>query len=379
VIAGTTKGSGGYRLTFELTPAAAPSSAQLQPMDDTGRTLTTGGTVKPIAFFFDPEGRPMSGARVQWMKTPEAGDTASISFPSDGLAPTSPRGFSQVTGTVTSLGTVGFGPSLLDAGVRSGATAPAGALRIEGTDDATSPEATAVASLLSIPTPPIHAHIGIRLGTIDPWSGTMELAMDKPERAEILHAQPERVLRGGEASAREQEAMTAGGSPQAQSRRPQTPTRLSSARGRVAALEAPSCAAPSFRALSVNGTVQGPFTLTLTDLTPKTGESSGSEEVGPEGIRGHRVDKTIELKIAITDGTGFEPTYPILVHLQVSGPAAGLLALGRPSPPAAPSPSSGTSGTRRETSSPPTTPSATGSGRRRASRASCRTPRDPWG
>lgn len=106
VIAGTTKGSGGYSLTFELTPAATPSSAQLRPVDDTHSTLTTGGTVKPIAFFFDPEGRPMSGARVQWLKTPEAGDAANISFPSDGLAPR----LAGVSSVFRGMRTIRFGP-----------------------------------------------------------------------------------------------------------------------------------------------------------------------------------------------------------------------------------------------------------------------------
>jgi hypothetical protein len=194
VIAGTTKGSGGYRLTFELVSAPAPSSAQLRPVDDTHRTLTTGGTVKPIAFFFDPEGRPMSGARVQWLKTPEAGDAANISFPSDGLAPTTTRGFSQTTGTVTSLGTVGFGPSLLDAGVQAtAASAPSGAFLTAGAGDASSPDTHGLSHA-----PAALAYVGIHLRSIDPWSGTMELTVDEPKEIETLGAQPERVQRGGE-------------------------------------------------------------------------------------------------------------------------------------------------------------------------------------
>jgi hypothetical protein len=216
----------------------------------------------------------MSGARVQWLKTPEAGDAANISFPSDGLAPTTTRGFSQTTGTLTSRGTIGFAPALLDAGVRSTAgAAPAGALLAATAGD--SPETASADAFLPTPAPPLLAYIGISLGSIDPWSGTMELTMGKPERAESLAVQPERIRRGGEDSSREPEALWAGGAVA----RP-APARLSSSRRRFAALEAPSCAAPSFRALSVNGAVQGPFTLTVTDLTPKTGESSGTEEVG---------------------------------------------------------------------------------------------------
>ena len=46
-----------------------------------------------------------------------------------------------------------------------------------------------------------------------------------------------------------------------------------------------------------------------------------------EGIKGHRIQKTIRLKIDIQDGTGSAPAYPVLVHLSVGGPRHGSLIL----------------------------------------------------
>lgn len=70
-----------------------------------------------------------------------------------------------------------------------------------------------------------------------------------------------------------------------------------------------------------------PLTVTPTDLTPSTGQSVPNGVVGPEGIHGHRVGKTIRLKIEIRDASGSAPNYSVLVHLALGGPSHGKLIL----------------------------------------------------
>jgi len=50
--------------------------------------------------------------------------------------------------------------------------------------------------------------------------------------------------------------------------------------------------------------VNPPYTVTLTDKTPSTGQATENGVVDVQGIHGHRIDKTIRLKIDIQDGSG---------------------------------------------------------------------------
>jgi hypothetical protein len=89
-----------------------------------------------------------------------------------------------------------------------------------------------------------------------------------------------------------------------------------------------SCSAAAFPAAGTTAAqVNPPYTVTLTDLTPSTGQTQPNGEVGVEGIHGHRVEKVIRLRIQIKDKYGVEPTYPVLVHLATGGPAHGTLIL----------------------------------------------------
>ncbi|MEX0880892.1 MAG: hypothetical protein WD451_14325, partial [Thermoanaerobaculia bacterium] len=99
----------------------------------------------------------------------------------------------------------------------------------------------------------------------------------------------------------------------------------------LAALAAPqaitSCSTAVFVQAGVAWIPQPPFTVTVTDLTPSTGQSQQNGVVDAAGIHGHRIEKTIRLKIEITDATGQPPNYPVLVHLSLAGPAHGKLIL----------------------------------------------------
>jgi hypothetical protein len=89
-----------------------------------------------------------------------------------------------------------------------------------------------------------------------------------------------------------------------------------------------SCTAATLRAAGTTAAqVNPPYTVTLTDLTPSTGQSEPNGEVGVDGIHGHRVEKVIRLRIQIRDQYGVEPTYPVLVHLATGGPHHGTLIL----------------------------------------------------
>ena len=84
-----------------------------------------------------------------------------------------------------------------------------------------------------------------------------------------------------------------------------------------------ACTPATFRAAGVSAAaVAGPFTVTLTDLAPKTGRVTGTEVIGVDGIHDHRVNKTIRIKIGIKDSNGTEPNYPVLVRLWLAGDSA---------------------------------------------------------
>lgn len=70
-----------------------------------------------------------------------------------------------------------------------------------------------------------------------------------------------------------------------------------------------------------------PFAATLTDLTPPTAGGPANGEVGAGGVHGHRIEKDVRLKLEITDATGSEPTYPVLVQLALGGPRPGQVIL----------------------------------------------------
>ena len=90
-----------------------------------------------------------------------------------------------------------------------------------------------------------------------------------------------------------------------------------------------SCGAATFTQLNVPaGTVlHPPFTATLTDLTPSTGGTEANGVVDTAGIHGHRIEKSVRLKLEVTDALGAEPTYPVLVQLAMGGPQHGQVIL----------------------------------------------------
>ena len=89
-----------------------------------------------------------------------------------------------------------------------------------------------------------------------------------------------------------------------------------------------TCSPATFTAAGVSATVNAPFTVTLRDLTPGSGQSSPDVPLSTSaGITGHRVTKEIRLKLTVLDASQQEPTYPVLVTMALAGSAPGSLIL----------------------------------------------------
>lgn len=310
VDAANSKGFGPYQLAFSLTPAPPPSALQILPATNNDRTvpLNTAG-LKPMAFTFDPRGYPLSGAVAQFVSVAEANETGQISFPGGSSIATSTRGFAQVDATLVAAGKVSFEARLLDTSL----VVPQGK----------------VVQPASAPLP-TYRPLGIvshHEQGIDPLTGASTASFDRIERLEQAPPDlPVVAFRTGKDGKRIREDRPAG-----------NPSHSGHARmlkdaGPLSMDVITSCSPGQFRAAGVNASsVQGPFTVTLKDLTPKTGEPStppAEEVIGVTGINSHRVDKTIRIRFEIKDAAGAEPTYPVLVRLSlVGGTPSGTLIL----------------------------------------------------
>jgi hypothetical protein len=89
-----------------------------------------------------------------------------------------------------------------------------------------------------------------------------------------------------------------------------------------------TCSAGQFTVAGVNwAATNPPYTVTLTDETPSTGQSQPNGVVDALGIHGHRIEKTIRMKIDIKDKDGATPPHAVLVNLALAGPSHGTLIL----------------------------------------------------
>jgi hypothetical protein len=298
VWAATTKGTGAYQLSFSLTPTAPTAGQQVIAAANNDRTVRVGTDgLSPAAFVFDPRGYPMSGALTQFVPTPESNERGQISFPVGDAVFTSVRGFAILAAKLTAAGKISFEARLQDAGV----IVPQGAL--------------ATAEVGSIPTYPVIGAVNVRDEYFDARTGELRMHLGKIDRIETPRPEAPVVMMKKTDKGKQLRPVrvTAEASSNARS--------ASSVSGGLRTLAITTCSPKQFRAAGVDDEdVHGPFTVTLTDLTPKTGESSTEGEViGVDGINGHRVDKTIRIKIGIKDAFGFEPNYPVLVRLVLAG------------------------------------------------------------
>ena len=306
VKAETLKGSGAYRLTFAFTSVApAPIASRTIPFAGNFNTVPVNGDVTATAFLLDPRGYTLSGAEVTFGVVPGADDTGSVQFVTPATTLSTWEGAAGVTVKLTGQGKVQLGPSLT-----SPILAQWSVVLKEGEVERAVPRYTPVGVW------PVLAVDMDEEGRIYQEEGARE-------ELPVWHAAPAESTRSPGYSGGGEGARTPSG--EAVSMEAVKPISVSVTK---AAEAITSCATAVFVEAGANvAAVQPPFTVVVTDLTPSTGQSQQNGVVGAEGIHGHRVEKTIRLKLEITDGTGVAPTYPVLVHLALSGPKHGKLIL----------------------------------------------------
>jgi hypothetical protein len=308
VYAATSKGFGAYQLSFSLVPVAPASGLQVVPAANNDRTvpLNTPG-LKPMALAFDRRGHPLSGAVINYSPATEFGESGGIVFPNGYSVTSSTRGFAQVNASLYSAGKTSFKAQLQETGL------------------IVPQEALVTQSAARVPRYRPAAIIQIGERGLNPLTGERSATFGRAERLEL--APPEAVVI---ASKPTEDRKTNLHHPASLAN---TPLPQLALRGRemtdtLSAESITSCSPAQFRAAGVNAAqVQGPFTITLTDLTAKTGEPTGTEVIGVEGVHEHRVNKTIRMKIEIKDANGLEPSYPVLVRLSIIGDPPGRLIL----------------------------------------------------
>ncbi|HQP88629.1 MAG TPA: carboxypeptidase regulatory-like domain-containing protein, partial [Thermoanaerobaculia bacterium] len=295
----TTRGSGDYRLTFDLTPAPPAAGERAVPISGNGNTLPLGVPLTSAAIVLDPRGYPLSGATVTFAPSTAPENKGILQFASGNTVTSGPDGSAIVTATFTSPGKASLTPTF--------------SLPLFANLVSDSPAMKAKAEI------PIYEPVGRWPVAVRDFSeDTVELrpAMRQEAPPSI------RGLRGESDTTPRERTLDAANA---------TPLSVTdSGSGRVAALERISgCQAGTFNnAGVVAAEVHAPFTLSLEDLTPKPGESAPPGVLDTtEGINGHRIERTVRLRLDIKDATESAPTHPVLVQMAVGGPKAGKLIL----------------------------------------------------
>ncbi len=307
--AATSKGFGPYQLSFTLAPVAPASGRQVIAASNNDRTVALNAPgLNPTALVFDPRGYPLSGATIQYQSTPDSNENGVVTFPAGSNVVTSARGFSQVDARLTHIGKISFEARLQNPGliVLQQAVVTQGVHSI--------PSYAPIASVMSVEErlDPVTGELWMRSKPIErlevaPGEQPV-VAIKKDAKGQLVRHPAARVA----SSASLPQSFAAGALLRSAAISPETIT---------------TCTPATFRAAGVTEAVAGPFTVTLTDLTPKTGQTTGTEVIAFEGIHAHRVNKTIRVKIEIKDAGGAEPTYPVLVNLSLAGVPPGTLIL----------------------------------------------------
>ena len=322
--AATLKGSGAYRAALSLTSVAAAASGERAiPFIGNYNTLTVSKTVTTATVFLDPRGYPISGANVNFAVTPASGDTGAVTFVTPAATTSGYDGSALVTLQLTAQGKVQITPTLTDTILAQWIL-----LKPEGAAQAPVPR-FAPAGLLDI------------LPLYMDEDGT--LWFDQGEREELPLLRPVEARESRDTS---RDSLTPAnprtpgakigsessgpghsfGPASSEAKAPvPIPVSANATRGAQAAEVISSCGSPLFVEAGANFGVVPPLTMTLTDMTPSTGGTIPNGLVDSSGIHGHRIEKTIRMKIDIKDGLGGAPAFPVLVHLAVSGPAHGTL------------------------------------------------------
>ena len=378
----TTRGFGDYRLHFAIT-SMAQASERVYPFTDNFATVPVGETTTPIAIMLDPRGYRISGAQVSFATTPSADDLGTVEFSGGSSVLTGPDGSAQTTVTAKTIGKVTFAPAFVDSFATSlePGNAPAD-ISVVGAGLAPAREAARpIPRYQSVARQPFAVTGLFADGSISLSTGPYErLPVERRHVRKEVRETGQRVQGSGVSLAQPSQGFTADRASQLVDQSSLSPLertgggdiRSLSPRERVGVRAQTVSSAPRASLLTdpdyepldastavplpeppvervasamgitscdqltfVHGIVPAgtvlhpPFTVTLTDLTPSTGKTEPNGEVGVDGIHGHRIEKTVNLKLDVKDATGAEPTYPVLVQLALVGPRMGRLILDR--------------------------------------------------
>ncbi len=309
IAAETTKGGGNYALNFSFgSVVPVPAGARAIPFLGNYNTAAVNKTISSTAMMLDPRGYPLAGAGVTFTSSPATDDLGALEFPGGSSVRTTGEGFAIIRTLLTRAGKVEFAPVISDAHLQR--------LHVTGAVQTEIPRYAPVASA------PLHVTEVLAGGLLRVEEGPRkELPAREHKHALYVHDKQANAKRASKAFP------ISSGLPE-ELKRPLPASGLKP-QGSLDELAITSCSPSIFVQAGVNtGTVTPPLTATFTDESPPTG---GGEPVGvltvANGIKGHRIQKTIRLKIDIKDGTGSAPAYPVLVHLSVGGPRHGTLIL----------------------------------------------------
>lgn len=368
VRAGTSEGAGQYRLHFEIRELAPPAPAdRVIPLLNTGVTAAVGQAVTPIAVALDPRGHRLSGALVRYATTPAAGDTGSAVFVGGTVVTSDTYGGAETRVNPTGQGRIAyaallvqsFATDLTPAGPASNPAPTAGGERGSGGSEPTTAglvsahgiSGTRVAGLgasVRGPTPRHQPVATQRVSVTEVYADqALGLALGAAQKLPVERPLVRRAVaagtgdRGHRASAGATEPSSGPRHPDAGDPLddpldastavplPETDTDGVGTTGDLRVADVTECTPERFvlGVVPAGTELHPPFTAVLTDLTPATGGTVPQGEVGLDGIWGHRIQKTIQLGLEIHDATGQVPAYPVLVDLNLGGPAHGALLL----------------------------------------------------
>ncbi len=331
VRAGTTHGSGPYRLTFGFSSVApVPPSERVIIVTDNDTTIPLDTFLTHAGSLLDARGYPLTGAYVQLEAEAAADNRGTPAFPPTALTQNG-DGFFVFTTRMTGAGKAALTARAYDDVLANG-PAPSFATSQVPELSATSTQADLDRATGDIPRYEPAGHASFRI--VDVLSdGALRLAgddfvIDKVERAP-LSQRIETDLNTGLRDAKGKATGAAAKRPLASPAQPSTEPRPLRGRVRASALpNAVSCATPrSFRQNGVTAPIHGPLTVKIIDETPSTGQTTPNGEVDVRGIHGHRIQKRIRLRIEIKDALQQVPSYPVLVNMTVSGLEHGTLIL----------------------------------------------------
>ncbi|NLH11749.1 MAG: carboxypeptidase regulatory-like domain-containing protein, partial [Holophagae bacterium] len=351
VRAGTSKGAGKYRLHFKVTQLAPPGAGdRIVPLLDNAVTAPVGQDVTPIAIALDPRGHRLAGAFVQYAPAPAAGDTGTLAFTGGAIVTSDTYGGAETRVRLMGQGRIAYTANLV--GSFAADLTPAGSANSPssgvGWGQSSPGSATdgALTSPLRIPRyqPVATQRVAVTEVYADQVLG---LALGPPQKLQVEPRLVRRVAANGTEGGR-QGASRGAAEPYFGPRPsdvadplddpldastavplPVTDTEAMGVVGDLRMADLRECTPEQFvLGIVPAGTeLHPPFSAVLTDLTPATGGTTPQGEVGPEGIHGHRIEKTIQLGLEIRDATGQVPAHPVLVDLNLGGPAHGALLL----------------------------------------------------